>query len=157
MRFFPAILAAFTAFILVNGTAQADHGIFVEVNGTRYSCGNGGGGGGGGGTDPVCVESLSTFCYSFTSNNRDTCYNLASDNCRGNGSGYASCVDQTANYCYSNTSNNRDTCFTQALGSCRGSFRESMELMESVKRFTELKEKGLPVMRYKQVELQKAK
>jgi hypothetical protein len=152
MKFFQTAFAVLC--LIVAGTAFADHSIFVEVNGTRYSCN---GGGGGGGTDPACVEKLSIFCYSFTSMNRDQCYDLATQNCRNGGSQYASCIERTANYCYNNTSHNRDTCFNQALGSCRGSVEESMELLEGVKRFTELKEKGLSVMRYKQADLPKAK
>ena len=75
-------------------------------------------GGGGGGSNPTCVEELSTYCYSNTSNSREQCYNLAANYCPS--TNYSSCVAKTSSYCYKNTSMSREQCFQSALKTCNG-------------------------------------
>jgi len=120
------VLLAPTAF----SAQSSSQNIFVEVNGQRYQCD---------GTDSPnaqCIPDVSDFCYSFTSQSRNKCYETATNACRGQRGQFASCVSETANYCYSNTSNSKNKCFSLAVQSCSGNFQANLELMDEVKTFS---------------------
>jgi hypothetical protein len=125
--------------ILLGGAAAADPRIVVEVDGSRYSCGSGDPGG----SDPGCTEKLSRYCTENTSHSSNICFDTVRAKCRGTDLNYPSCVVQTARYCADNTSHSNNICFDDALDSCHGDFIKSLELMEDVKHFTEMKARGM--------------
>lgn len=103
--------------------------ISVNVDGYTYQCH----GNNGTGTDPNCVKVLSDWCSQNTSHSSSSCFDKASQSCKGSLSGYSKCVVDTADYCYQNTSNSSSVCFDKALGSCKGEREALLELLESVK------------------------
>ncbi len=119
MSLFIKLATSILMFVCAASTWAAPFTVVDQASGASYQCGAGGSSGGTAG-NPQCVQELTDFCYSNTSNNRDQCFQMISNN-RGCGlAGYAPCVLQTQQYCYTNTSMNRNQCFEQALGSCRG-------------------------------------
>lgn len=110
--------------------------------------------GGGGGNNAACVQDLSPWCYSNTSQSRDVCFEQTSRYCPS--TTFSTCVKETAAYCYSNTSMNRDQCFQSALGTCRGNPLDVRHLLRQVMEAGRMIEKGLDPASMKTQEVSKS-
>ena len=125
----------FTAFVLAvfafAGTAFADQSYTLQdnVTGAHYFCGTGGPTQP---TDPNCIQSISDYCTSSTSNTPSACFDKATQACAGQGSPVSqTACSRTATYCTANTSMTPSDCLDRALSACRGSDVAITALMRS--------------------------
>ncbi len=122
--------------LFVSHQTLADSANFTLVDnstGTRYQCGPGGGS-----SDPNCVSTVGKVCES-TGGWPSTCFNTASDQCKGAPVGFGDCVKSTTDYCI-HTGGWASSCFSKSLEICKGTPHDLIEFIDKLKENAMLKE-----------------